>query len=206
MRYKHIAIEGAIGAGKTTLATHLARELKATLMLEKFKENPFIQDFYSEPQRYALQLELWFLTERLKQMAEYRPVQGYFVADYFAEKCLVFARNTLDAQEFQLFSDLYRNLCIDMPAPDILIYLWLPVDKLIMHIKKRGRPYELNIKPGYLEKIQENYLLHLEKSKNQRILLIDPGTVDITGDPEGFDALLRIIDQDYTFGITRKEL
>jgi deoxyadenosine/deoxycytidine kinase len=152
--YPFIAIEGNIGAGKTTLCHMLSERLGCSLVLEQFTDNPFLPPFYDQPDRYALPVELFFMTERHKQLLEHFGSPDLFrnftVADYFFVKTLLFAKNNLSEEEFRLFQRLFSVLNATFPKPDLLLYLHRPVDVLLQHIKKRGRSIEQQISADYL--------------------------------------------------------
>ena len=141
---QYLVIEGNIGAGKTTLATMLAQELNAKLILEQFADNPFLPQFYKNPERYSFPLELSFLAERYKQLnVDLRTgslFQNLTIADYFFMKSLIFAQNTLTGDELQLYKQIFSIIYNTLPKPNLYVYLHLSTDKLLQNIKKRGSP------------------------------------------------------------------
>src|ERR1700733_13792750 len=141
VKYNFIAIEGNIGAGKTTLAHLLSKELNARLILEEFDDNPFLPKFYENQQQYAFPLELFFMAERYKQMKELLQTKDMFqnitISDYLFTKCLLFAKVNLAEEEFLLYQKLFDIMSPMIRQPDILIYLHAPVNKLQQNIKKR---------------------------------------------------------------------
>src|SRR3954471_19229040 len=143
MKYNFITIEGNIGAGKTTLARTLSQKLNARLILEEFAENPFLANFYSNPEKYAFPLELFFMAERYKQLKELSQPQNLFegvtVSDYMFTKCLLFAKVNLPTEEFKLYQKLFDIMEHQLVKPDVLIYLNASVSKLQQNIKKRNR-------------------------------------------------------------------
>src|SRR6056297_2363343 len=161
MEYNFIAIEGNIGAGKSTLAAKLAEKHHAMLINEGFEDNSFLPKFYKDPEKYAFPLELSFLAERYQQLKDKLQAKDLFypfvVADYFIAKSLVFAKKTLPSDEFTLYSQLFNIIISSLPQPDLIVYLYLETKKLQQNIKKRGRPYEMDIEDDYLEKIQSSY-------------------------------------------------
>ena len=156
--YSYIAVEGLIGAGKTTLAKRLAELWGATTVLEEFADNPFLPRFYEDPARHAFSLELSFLAQRyhqLKRVGERNLFQPVTVADYSLGKSLVFASVTLPPDEHALFRDLYSIMYSGLPKPELLVYLHLPMDMVRGRIRSRGRSYEQSITIDYLEQLQE---------------------------------------------------
>ena len=149
MRYNYIAIEGNIGAGKTTLATKIAEQYNGKLILERFEDNPFLAKFYENQDKYAFPLELSFLAERYQQLKRELANQELFTAftisDYFLNKSLSFARKTLNDDEYQLFITLFNIMNANLPRPDLLVHLFVSTNRLQSNIRKRGREYEQRI-------------------------------------------------------------
>jgi deoxyguanosine kinase len=190
MRYKYIAIEGNIGAGKTSLATRLAEETGSTLMWEEFADNPFLPKFYADPVRYAFPLELSFLSERFTQLKRELLSRDLFspgiVADYFISKSNIFAKNNLEGDELELFQKVFNMIEPTIPQPDVLVYLYLEVDKLQRNIRKRGRPYEQDITDDYLEKIQKQYMAFIKQHRKIRTLIINTSELDFVNSEEDY--------------------
>jgi deoxyguanosine kinase len=207
MHYNYIAIEGNIGAGKTTLATRIAFDLNARLILEQFEDNSFLPKFYTDPDRYAFPLELSFLADRFQQLKTQLGTPDLFqqltISDYFIHKSLIFARKTLANDEFTLYSKLFSIIDGALPKPELLVYLYLEIDKLTQNIRKRGRDYEQNIDKSYLERIQSGYLDYIKLQQDMRILIIDTNNMDFVGDNTDYNLLLNIIGQTYETGIHR---
>lgn len=203
--YPFIAIEGNIGAGKTTLCHQLSAHLGCSLVLEQFTDNPFLPPFYEQPERYAFPVELFFMTERHKQLLEHfsQPdlFRSFTVADYFFVKTLLFAKNNLSEEEFRLFQRLFSVLNATFPKPDLLLYLHRPVDVLIKHIRKRGRQIEQNIAPEYLAEIQEAYLEYLKTETDTPVVILDLGDQDFQHDPKAFAAIVDIIAAPHPIGM-----
>jgi deoxyadenosine/deoxycytidine kinase len=200
MNYNFIAVEGNIGAGKTTLTHKLAAHYGAQLLLEKFEDNTFLPKFYAEPDRYAFPLELSFLAERYQQLNQKNTNPNLFsdlvISDYFLSKSLIFARTNLSEEEFRLFWQLFDIMFQSVTKPDLLIYLYAPVDKLIQNIMRRGRPYEQEIQVSYLERIQSQYLEFLRKHADQlRVLVIDTSDLDFVANPADFQSILSLIEK-----------
>ncbi len=203
--YGYVAVEGLIGAGKTTLAKRLAEYWKGRTVLEEFEDNPFLPRFYEDQQRYAFSVELSFLAQRyhqLKRVGERSLFEPVTVADYSIGKSLVFASVTLPPDERALFTDLYSIMYGGLPKPDLLVYLHLPMDRVRARIRSRGRSYEQAIPVEYLERLQEGYLDHLSKAAGQRTLAIDLGHHDLLRDPEAYQRLLALVSQEHIMGFT----
>ncbi len=203
MNYHFIAIEGNIGAGKTTLAHVLSKQLNARLVLEEFADNPFLPKFYENQQQYAFPLELFFMAERYKQLKELIHTKDLFqnvtVSDYLFTKCLLFAKVNLTEEEFRLYHKLYDIIRQPLIQPDLLIYLHVPVQKLQKNIRKRNRAYELNIPDEYLFNIQETYT-HYIKQHNLKTLFIDAANADFLSNEKHLKALLDALEKDYEDG------
>ena len=203
--YGYVAIEGLIGAGKTTLAKRFADHWKGRTVLEEFEENPFLPRFYEDQPRYAFTVELSFLAQRyhqLKRVGERSLFEPVTVADYSIGKSLVFASVTLPPDERALFTDLYTIMYGGLPKPDLLVYLHLPMDLVRERIRSRGRSYEQAIPVEYLERLQEGYLDHLNKSTGQRAVAVDIGDNDLLRDQAAYQRLLSILSQEHTMGLT----
>ena len=206
MKHSIIAIEGNIGAGKTTLSTMLANHFKARLVLEQFSDNPFLPEFYKNPDKVAFPLELSFLADRYGQLKQDLINLDLFneitIADYFIYKSLIFASNNLKEDELLLYQRIFDIIASSLPKPDLLIYLYLDTDQLQRNIQKRGRVYELEIKTDYLEQIQNRYLAFLKGLPNQKILIIDMQGVDFVNDKSKFEQIIQLLLKDYPKGIT----
>ncbi|MEP6584929.1 MAG: deoxynucleoside kinase [Ginsengibacter sp.] len=203
MKYNFITIEGNIGAGKTTLAHLLSKQLNARLILEEFADNPFLPKFYENQQQYAFPLELFFMAERYKQLKDLLQTKDMFqnvtVSDYLFNKCLLFAKVNLPAEEFLLYQKLFDIINPQLIQPDLLIYLHAPVSKLKENIRKRNRSYEQAIGSGYLFSLQETYTQYI-KQHNIKTLFIDASAADFLGNEEHLNAVLAALDKDYENG------
>ena len=208
--YRFIAIEGNIGAGKTTLCEKIASTYDCRLILEQFTDNPFLPHFYQNRERYAFPLELFFMTERHKQLQEQLGLQSLFqdaiLSDYFFIKTLLFARHNLHAEEFRLFQRLFKVLNNSFPNPDLLVYLHRPVPALLDNIQKRSRDFETTITEDYLHGIQHAYLDYFRSSDGLPIVIIELDDLDFQDDPFIFQALLKLLEQRFDLGITRLSL
>jgi deoxyadenosine/deoxycytidine kinase len=208
--YNYIVIEGNIGAGKTSLATMIAEEYNAKLILEQFEENSFLPKFYKDPDKYAFPLELSFLAERYQQLKTQLITQDLFkdfvIADYFIDKSLIFAQNNLQSDEYSLYTKLFNIINPTLPKPELLVYLYVTIDRLKNNIKHRGRSYEQDIKSEYLEKIQAGYFEYIKHLPETKILIIDTNPIDFVNDNRGYKLLTDIIFKEYTKGIHRISL
>ncbi len=210
MRYNYIAIEGNIGAGKTSLATRIANQFNGKLILEQFEENPFLAKFYDDQEKYAFPLELSFLADRYQQLKTELARQDLFtdftISDYFLNKSLIFARKTLKDDEYQLFRTLFNIMNANLPRPDLLVHLYVKTNRLQQNIRHRGRDYEQRIPDDYLEKIQESYFNYLKQQPELRILLLDVNTIDFVAYNDHLKMVLDTIDRDYPRGMTSVRL
>ena len=205
MRHRLLTIEGNIGSGKTTLATLLAREFVRKTVLEQFSDNPFLPQFYTNPERYAFPLELYFMAERFQQLRHELSEQDLFtegvVTDYMFTKSLLFARVTLGSDEYKLYKRLFDIIYPTIPQPDLIVYLYAPVEQLLANIKLRGRAYEQGIRAEYLERLQETYLDYFRQSTELKVLVADTRNADFVSDPKHYRKLMDLIDRDYAAGV-----
>ncbi len=193
---RYIAIEGNIGAGKTTLAQLLAKRIGARLVLEEFADNNFLPKFYAEPDRYAFPLELSFLADRYKQLKEVVAAPDLFsqpvVTDYLFIKSRLFARINLDEAEYELFAKVFDVMDLHLPQPDVLLFLHAPVATLQQHIRKRGRDYEQAIADDYLLRINGMYEEYLSQLYLP-VVMIDTSVFDFATHAHQLEALLALI-------------
>jgi deoxyadenosine/deoxycytidine kinase len=203
--HRFIAIEGNIGAGKTTLCHLLAERAGCSLVLEQFTDNPFLPFFYEQPERYAFPVELFFMSERHKQLQEHFAEPDLFrnctVADYFFVKTLLFAKNNLNEAEFRLFQQLFSVLNAGFPKPDLLLYLHRPVDVLLTQIQRRGRTMEISISPEYLTELQNAYLDYFKSEKNTPVVVLDLQSVNYLTDAAAFDRIVALLGKNYAPGV-----
>jgi deoxyadenosine/deoxycytidine kinase len=205
---QYLVIEGNIGSGKTTLATMLANEMNARLVLEQFSDNPFLPKFYTNPERYSFPLELSFLAERYKQLNnELRSAtlfQPLTIADYFFMKSLIFARNTLSDDEYQLYRQIFEIIYNSIPKPDLYVYLHMPTDRLLQNIRKRGREYEQSISHEYLEKIRKGYFDFFRQHPDYTFLVVDTSNLDFVANSDDYLTIKHaIFDKRYEKGVNR---
>ena len=203
MKHHFIAIEGNIGAGKTTLSQLLAKHFNARLVLEEFAENPFLTKFYENPKQYAFPLELFFLAERFKQQQELIKPKDLFqevvVSDYLFTKCLLFAKVNLPEEEFRLYQKMFDVFIQQLTPPDILIYLHAPVNKLQSNIKKRNRKFEQSISDEYLFKIQETYTSYI-KQHHIKTIFIDAVNADFLYNEAHFKVIIDALEKELEDG------
>ncbi|PVX50700.1 deoxyadenosine/deoxycytidine kinase [Balneicella halophila] len=197
--YKNIIIEGNIGVGKTTLCKRLAKKHNAILLLESFADNPFLPQFYKEPDKYAFTVEMAFLADRYTQLKRKIQEQDLFsdfiISDYYYMKSLIFAKQTLNDTEFQLYRQFFNIIYNAMPKPDLYVYLHADVARLMQNIKSRGRKYEQHITEKYLLDIQHSYFEFFKEHRDSfPILILDITSLDFVTNEADFahleDAIL----------------
>jgi deoxyadenosine/deoxycytidine kinase len=205
--YQFIAIEGNIGAGKTTLCQMIAQDFGGRLVLERFADNPFLPFFYENPERYAFPVELFFMTERHRQLQEELSQQSLFesfvVSDYFFLKTLLFAKNNLRDEEYRLFQRLFHILNATFPKPDLLVYLHRSVPTLLHNIQKRGREFEKDISPAYLHQIQQTYFDFFKTTEEMPILILEIDQIDFQTNTDDYQRIITYLSQSYSNGIQR---
>lgn len=196
-KYNYIAIEGNIGAGKTSLATKIADDFNAKLILERFKDNPFLPKFYEDAARYAFPLEMSFLADRYQQLVDditqFDLFKESVVADYDVNKSLIFASITLPEEEYALYKKLFQVMHKEVPKPDMYIYLYQNTERLLENIKKRGRKYEQSIQASYLQKLNESYLEFIKNQHSSNIKIIDISEMDFLKNRGHYLSILRQI-------------
>jgi len=189
-RFNYIALEGNIGAGKTTLAHKIAEDFNAKTVLERFADNPFLPKFYKDQNRYAFPLEMSFLADRYQQLsddlAQFDLFKDFIVADYHIFKSLIFAKITLAEDEYRLYRNLFDIIYKEMPKPDLYIYLYQNTERLLQNIKRRGRNYEQNISADYLDKINNGYLEYIKSETDLNVLIIDVSDRDFVKKHEDY--------------------
>jgi deoxyguanosine kinase len=190
---EYLVVEGPIGVGKTSLAQRLAEAYGGDLLLERPTENPFIERFYQSRKHFALPTQLFFLFQRarqleaLKQGDMFRPVR---VADFLLEKDGLFARLNLDDDELKLYEQVYAQLSLDLPAPDLVIYLQAPVDVLFERVRKRGIDFERAIDRDYLEALSDAYTRFFYHYTAAPLLIVNASEVNFVDSDADFQALL----------------
>ncbi|MFD1062273.1 2-amino-4-hydroxy-6-hydroxymethyldihydropteridine diphosphokinase [Winogradskyella litorisediminis] len=198
--YNYIAIEGNIGAGKTSLANKISNDFNAKLILERFADNPFLPKFYKEPERYAFTLEMSFLADRYQQisddLSQLDLFKDFMVSDYDVNKSLIFSKVTLPEDEFRLYRKLFYQVYKDIAKPDLYVYLYQNTERLQKNIKKRGRKYESDIKDEYLEKINSGYLEFLKSQTDLNVKIIDISERDFVKNREDYLWILNQINDE----------
>jgi deoxyadenosine/deoxycytidine kinase len=203
--YSFIAIEGNIGAGKTSLAQKLSTDFNAKLILEEFEDNSFLPKFYEDARRYAFPLEMSFLAARFNQLKKQLLEQDLFkqhtVSDYIFPKCMLFSKVNLDEDEYDLYVKLFDIINQQLPQPELLVYLHNPIEKLQWNIANRGRVYEQHIEDSYLQQLSDAYLQYLHSNEHLRILLIDCSSLDFVHNTDHYENVKALICKEYQPGI-----
>ncbi|MBT8300683.1 MAG: 2-amino-4-hydroxy-6-hydroxymethyldihydropteridine diphosphokinase [Maribacter sp.] len=198
-----IAIEGNIGAGKTTLAHKIAEDYNGKLVLERFADNPFLPKFYEDQNRYAFPLEMSFLADRYQQFtddtSQFDLFKNFMVSDYDIYKSLIFAQVTLQKDEFNLYRKLFNLMYKEVKKPRIYVYLYQSTERLLENIKNRGRAYEQSIEPEYLDRINKGYFDFFKSYPEQNTLIVDVGELDFVSSLKDYNT---IIDKIKNFAIT----
>lgn len=183
----------------------LAEDFNGRLVLEQFADNPFLPYFYENQERYAFPVELFFMTERHKQLQENLTQVDLFkefvIADYFFLKTLLFAKNNLNDEEYRLFQRLFNILNTSFPKPELLVYLHRPIDQLLVNIRKRGREYEQDISAAYLQKIQDVYFEYFRTDNSIPILVINIEEFDYLNNRQEYEQLIDCLSRKYQPGM-----
>ncbi|HIA90843.1 MAG TPA: deoxynucleoside kinase [Candidatus Marinimicrobia bacterium] len=197
----YVAIEGPIAVGKTSLAKLLSERLGARLILEGFGENPFLSDFYEEPERYAFQTQLFFLLQRYQQQQELRQVDMFhnlLIADYMFVKDRLFASLNLDEKEMTLYDTVANLLEKNVINPDLVIYLQADTDTLMRNIARRGRDMEKNISEEYINALNQLYTEYFFRYQNTPLVIINTNNIDFVHNQEDLDEVINYIRQPVT--------
>jgi len=208
MSMNYLVIEGNIGAGKTTLAQMISKKYQTKLVLEQFTDNPFLPKFYENQEQYSFPLEMAFLAERYNQLnrelSNLDLFSPFTVSDYYFMKSLIFAQNTLQPDEYNLYRQFFTIIYDKMPKPDLYVYLHKETDLLLKNIALRGRNYEKFITKEYLEKISQGYFSYFRQESEFPILIIDTNDLDFVSSPTDFEKIVQtIFNRPYSKGITR---
>jgi len=196
-----IAVEGVIGVGKTSLVKLLSERLNAKMVLERFEENPFLEDFYWDRERFAFQTQLWFLLSRYRQQQELQQVDLFhrlLVTDYMFVKDRLFAFVNLNDKELTLYEKIADLLERDIPSPDLVIYLQADTERLMKNIRHRARSYENQITPEYLENLNQVYNQYFLQYNQSPLLIINATEIDFVHNPEDLEDLIQTIRQPIT--------
>lgn len=196
-KYNFIAIEGNIGSGKTSLAHQIGDDFNAKLVLERFADNPFLPKFYEDQERFAFPLEMSFLADRYQQLsddiAQFDLFKNFVVSDYFIFKSLIFAQITLSKEEYNLYRKMFNIMYKEITKPDVYVFLYQNTDRLIENIKSRGRDYEQNIQPAYLDKIHKGYLSFIKSQEKLNPLIIDVSDLDFVNNQNDYQHIVKQI-------------
>ena len=203
--YEYVVIEGNIGSGKTTLTKLLADRWNTRVMLEEFKDNPFLPKFYENPKQHGFALELSFLAERYHQKRDELNRTDLFkpgiICDYSFAKSLVFARINLDPDEFELYQNLFSIIHGRLPKPDLLLFLYCSPEKSLRQIKKRGREYEQEISLDYLSSINKGYLEFFKQQTGTKIVVLNTDDLDFVESEEDLTKIISVINNDFEVGM-----
>jgi deoxyguanosine kinase len=194
--HRFVVVEGPIGVGKTTLARKIAAAIGAESVLEQADENPFLERFYKDPRSGAFPTQLFFLFQRARQLQELRQQDMFApirIADYLLDKDRLFARITLDDQEYALYEQVYGRMSVDAPDPDLVVFLQAPVDVLMERIARRARPYEKHMQRAYLEKLSDAYTRFFHQYTASPLLIVNAAEIDPTNDSRDFEELFEAI-------------
>jgi deoxyadenosine/deoxycytidine kinase len=196
-----LVIEGVIGAGKTSLARIISEKLSARLVLEKFEENPFLEDFYRDPERYAFQTQLYFLLSRYRQQIELKQIDLFtnlLISDYMFAKDKLFATLNLDEKEMSLYNLIAQHLEKELPKPDLVVYLQASTDRLMSNIKKRARSYEKTMSRDYIDSLNQIYNEYFFRYKDSPLIIVNTNEIDFVNDENDLNELIREIRQPIT--------
>lgn len=193
---RYIAVEGPIGVGKTALAERLTQTFSAYLALEAFRDNPFLEKFYLEPEHFSLPTQLFFLLSRVKQVRSFNQADIFYatrITDFLIDKDRLFAELTLLPEQFDLYLQVYEILIQDLIQPDLVIYLQAPVDVLMDRVARRGRHFERGIEGDYLDQISQKYSEFFYHYNAAPLLIVNAAEADFRQDGNDYRQLIERI-------------
>ena len=195
IKKKYIAIEGAIGVGKTTLAKRISDTIKCDTLFEDYIDNPFLKEFYDQNQSNSFSTQLFFLLRRIDQSQKVIEMDGLLISDFYFGKDDLFAKLNLNELEYSVYLEIREKLMFTPPTPDLIIYLQAPTDILLERIKKRGLEMEVNMKKKYIDSVNEVYMRHFHEYNSSPVLIINTSNVDINNEND-FQILIQEISSD----------
>ncbi|MAP70967.1 MAG: deoxynucleoside kinase [Candidatus Marinimicrobia bacterium] len=194
----YVAIEGTIGVGKTSLANLLSEKLSAKLVLETFEDNPFLSDFYEDPERHAFQTQLWFLLQRYQQQQDLRQVdmfQNLVITDYMFVKDRLFASLNLSEKEMSLYDTVANMMERNVIHPDLVIFLQADTETLMKNIAKRGRDFEKNISEDYIDALNQVYNEYFFRYQDTPLVIINTNNIDFVNNNQDLEEMINYIRQ-----------
>ena len=195
IKKKYIAIEGAIGVGKTTLAKKISDTVKCETLFEDYITNPFLKDFYDHNQLNSFSTQVYFLLRRIEQSIEVRDTKNLLISDFYFGKDELFAKLNLTQVEYEMYQELREKLDFNPPVPDLIIYLQAPTDILLERIKNRGLDLERSIKRKYIDSVNEIYMKHFHEYNASPVLIINTSNVNINNETD-YQILIEEISSD----------
>ena len=192
----YVAIEGSIGVGKTRLAKLISEHLGAKLVLEEFEDNPFLADFYEDPERHAFQTQLWFLLQRYQQQQDLRQIdifQNLVITDYMFVKDRLFASLNLSEKEMSLYDTVANMMERNVIRPDLVIFLQADTEKLMLNISRRGRDYEKNISEDYIDALNQVYNEYFFRYQDTPLVIINTNNIDFVNNKNDLDEVINYI-------------
>ena len=192
----YVAIEGTIGVGKTSLANLLSEKLGAKLVLESFEDNPFLSDFYDDPERHAFQTQLWFLLQRYQQQQELRQIdmfQNLVITDYMFVKDRLFASLNLSEKEMSLYDTVANMMEKNVIHPDLVIFLQADTETLMKNISTRGREFEKNLSEDYLDALNQVYNEYFFRYQDTPLVIINTNNIDFVNNNEDLEEMINYI-------------